>query len=181
MKNKIIIALTLLVLISCNQQPTLQRYFVDSKEKSDFISLDISPDILKLKSKNLEASSKLDDVLNTIKKVNILVLKKEDGKENFYKAEKQKVKQILKNTSYKQLFRANHKRGNISVKYMGEEDAIDEVIVFAAGNKEDAFVIFRLLGDNINPEKVMALAQDIQVDKDSNDVRKIEDFLRDLF
>lgn len=181
MKNIAIFILVLATMVSCNQQPSLQKYFVDNKENSDFISLDISPSILRLKSKKLGASDEFNEILNTIKKVNILVLKKKEGEEDFYKSEQKKVSKILKNKQYKQLLKAKHKRGNISIQYIGEENSVDEVIAFASGNKEDAFVVFRLLGDNIDVEKIMKFAQDIRLDNDSESVEKIEDFLKEVF
>lgn len=35
-----------LFLFSCNQEPTLQKYFVENTENKNFLALDISPGIL---------------------------------------------------------------------------------------------------------------------------------------
>lgn len=180
MKNLIKIICVALIVISCNTNPTIQHYFVENKDNNDFISLDISSDILKLKTDSKE-SDELNDILNSIKKINVLILTEKDGNKSSYQIENKKVKEILKNSDYKPLFKANHKSGNISVQYIGKEDAINEVVVFASGKKEKSFALFRLLGDHINPEKIMTLLQNTKIDRDSEDVDKAIQFFENLF
>ena len=58
-----------------------------------------------------------------------------------------------------------------ALKYLGEEDAIDEIIVFASDD-EKGFVLFRLLGDKMEPAKMMNLMSAIE--KGDLDVSKLE-------
>ena len=47
--------------VSCDSHPSLQKYYVDSKENVDFISIDIPASILKLKNEDVS------DEVNTLK------------------------------------------------------------------------------------------------------------------
>ena len=57
-----------------------------------------------------------------------------------------------------------------TLKYVGEEDAIDEIIVFASDD-EKGFALFRLLGDNMEPAKMIKLMNAIE--KGDVDVSKL--------
>ena len=48
-----------------------------------------------------------------------------------------------------------------TLKYLGEEDAIDELIVFAS-DSEKGFAVFRLLGENMRPDQMMTLMSSIE-------------------
>lgn len=54
--------------------------------------------------------------------------------------------------------------GKASIKYLGDEDAIDEVVVYG-DNDEKGFLLVRILGDNMNPAKLVLF---IQALKDSD-------------
>jgi trehalose-6-phosphatase len=58
-----------------------------------------------------------------------------------------------------------------TLKYLGEEDAIDEIIVFASDD-EKGFALFRLLGKKMEPAKMMKLMTAIE--KRDLDVSKLE-------
>jgi len=48
-----------------------------------------------------------------------------------------------------------------SIKYLGDDDAIDEVIIFGT-DKEYGFALIRVLGKNMKPESVSELIAAIQ-------------------
>src|SRR5690606_32885133 len=73
-----------------------------------------------------------------------------------YISEKEELESILSQDRYKELTRIKSKDWNATLKYSGEEDAIDEVIVYA-NDKDRGFAIFRLLGENMRPEKIIKL------------------------
>ena len=85
--------------ISCDNDPSLQKYYVDSQESIDFISLDIPASIIQLKDEN--ASADAIKTLESIKKVNFLGFKLTDQNVAEFTAEKLKVKQILKTLNTK--------------------------------------------------------------------------------
>ena len=57
-----------------------------------------------------------------------------------------------------------------TLKYLGEEDAISEIIVFASDD-EKGFALFRLLGDNMRPDQMIKLMNSIE--KGDLDVSKL--------
>jgi len=176
---KVTVALLVIAFISfaCDTTPSLQKYIVDSKENDQFISVDLPASILQLKNENV--SNDVKNTLETIKKVNFLALPISSGNKDLYISEKEKVKKILKNPKYKQLMRMNLEQANVSINYLGEEDAIDEVIVFASEN-EKGFAIARVIGENMDPSKIMTLAQEIKFDGDSNEMKQLESLLQGI-
>ena len=55
----------------------------------------------------------------------------------------------------------NSEYGKGVIKYLGDEDAIDEVIIY--GDSEDkGFALIRVLGDDMNPAHIVQLMQAIQ-------------------
>jgi hypothetical protein len=166
--------LILSITISCNSTPSLQKYIVESKENDQFVSVDLPASILQLKNENV--SEEIKNTFQTLKKVNFLALPLTSSNVDFYNSEKEKVKQILKNTKYKELMRMNIGSANVSINYLGEEDAVDEVIIFGS-ESEKGFAIIRVIGENMNPAKIMELAQEIKVDGESNQIKQLEDLI----
>ena len=181
MKNLIkkigLLIITALLLIACDSHPSLQKFYVDSKENNEFISLDLPASILELK--DTEASEEIKNTLKSIKKVNFLALQVTDSNQELYASEKSKVNAILKNPKYKQLMRMNMGGGNVSVNYLGEEDAIDEVIIFGA-DKEKGFAVVRVIGENMNPTDIMKLANEIKMDSESGQMQQLEGILKGM-
>lgn len=159
-----------IIFVACDGTPSLQKYIVDSKENDEFMSIDIPSSILQLK--DTDVSEDLKNTLKTIKKVNLLALQLSDSNKSLYDSELVKVKAILKNSKYQQLMRVKMAGANVTVNFLGEDDAIDEVIIFAAdGNK--GFGIVRVLGENMNPSDIMKLSQEIKLDGDSNEMKQL--------
>jgi hypothetical protein len=167
----------MLVLTSCNTTPSLQKYIVDSKENNEFMSIDIPASIIQLKDTGITEDVK--KTLNTIKKMNFLALQLNDKNEDFYNSEKAKVNKILKNPKYKQLIRFKRNKSNVSINYLGKEDAINEVIVFGSDN-EKGFALVRILGDHMNPSDIIKLSQEIKIDGNSNQMQQLESLFKSL-
>lgn len=165
------------VAIACNTTPSLQKYFVDSKENDEFISVDLPASILQLK--NTEVPADVKETLETIKKVNFLALQITDTNKDLYDSEKIKVKDILKNKKYKQLMRMNMGDGNVSVNYLGEEESIDEVIIFGSDNAK-GFAIVRVIGKNMNPSDILQMAQEIKLDSESSEMKQLAGLLSSI-
>jgi hypothetical protein len=172
-----LLVITALLVIACDSHPSLQKYYVDSKENNEFISLDLPASILELK--DTEASEEIKNTLESIKKVNFLALQVTDSNQELYSSEKSKVNAILKNPKYKQLMRMNMGGGNVSVNYLGEEDAIDEVVVFGA-DKDKGFALIRVIGENMNPSEILKLAQEIKLDGDSGEFKQLEGIFKNM-
>ncbi len=167
----------ILVLTACETNPTLQKYFVDSKENSAFISVDLPASMLQLK--NTEVSEEIKSSLATIKKVNFLALQLNETNKELYTTEKQKVKKILENSKYKELMRFKHKTASVQISFLGKEDAIDEVIIFATEN-DMGLALVRVLGENMNPADILKLVQEIKFDSNSNELKQFKNLVESL-
>ncbi|MCF6181783.1 DUF4252 domain-containing protein [Lutibacter sp.] len=171
------LAITMLVLTSCNTTPSLQKYIVESKENNEFISVDIPVSIIQLKDTDISEDAK--NTLNTIKKMNFLALELNDKNRTFYNSEKAKVNKILKNPKYKQLIRFKRNKSNISISYLGKENAINEVIIFGSDN-EKGFAIVRILGEKMNPSDIIKLSKEIKIDGNSNQLKQLEGLFKSI-
>jgi len=174
LKSTGIILAFAIAFIACDSNPSLQKYYVDSKENNEFISVDLPASILELKDS--EVTQEIKDVLATIEKVNFLAFQITETNKDLFDSEKAKVKEILKNPKYKQLMRMNLGDGNVSVNYLGEENAIDEVIIFGADNKK-GFAVVRVIGENMNPTDIIKLSQEIKLDGSSGQLKQLEGLL----
>ena len=148
-----------LVLASCSSQQSLQEYYVDNSENPNFIALDLPASILKMESANLTAAQL--EAVESLRKFNMLAFKKTSENVAEYKAEKAKVKEILKDEEFVELMKINSQYGKGVIKYLGEEDAIDEVIIYG-DSKDMGFALVRVLGKDMNPAHIVQLMQAIQ-------------------
>lgn len=170
---KILTALVIaaLSLISCNNDPSLQRYLVDKQEDDRYLKLDLATSLLQAENASFTEDEK--EILNTVKKVNMVAYPRKGANVAEYEAEKAMVKEIIGNEKYKTLSTMKSNDMNITLKYLGEEQAIDEVIVFAS-NEEKGFGLFRLLCDDMRPDQVLKLMSSI--DKGDIDLSKLSAF-----
>ncbi|MBS7232262.1 DUF4252 domain-containing protein [Flavobacterium psychroterrae] len=146
--------LVLLTLISCNSNPSLQRYFVENTDNKDFIALDVSPDILNLEKTKLSAEQ--NEALKSFDKMNILAFKANATNQTQFETERAKVKAILKDPKYQELMKFGSGKDGASISYVGTDDNIEEFVVFA-NRKENGFAVVRVLGKNMNPNNIMTL------------------------
>lgn len=143
-----------LFLLSCNSEPSLQKYFVENSEKKEFISFDISSSIVNIDKTKLTAEQKT--ALESFDKMNILAYKLDKNNEAQYDAESQKVTQILKGKEYQELMKIGSGKDGASVSYVGSDDNINEFVLFAK-RKENGFAVVRILGNNMNPNNIMTM------------------------
>jgi hypothetical protein len=164
------LALGLSALTSCSDK-SLQKYLVEKQDDDKFVKMDIAASLLQ--GKNSSFSQEEKDVLNTIKKVNVVAYPIADGDTADYEKERQELKAILDQEKYKELTRINSNDWNATLKYTGEEDAIDEVIVFASDDSR-GFAVFRLLGENMRPDQMLKLME--SAERGDLDISKLEGF-----
>lgn len=153
------LALFALLLGSCASQQSLQEYYVDNSENPNFISLDIPASVLKMDEVDLTDAQR--EAVSSLKKFNVLAFRITDENQLEYKAEKAKVKEILKGDKFTELMKINSSYGRGVIKYLGDEDAIDEVIIYG-DSKDKGFALVRVLGKDMNPAHVAELMQAIQ-------------------
>jgi hypothetical protein len=154
-----LVVLALVVLSACSTHQSLQEYYVDNAENPNFISVDIPASILNLDKVDLNEDQK--KVLRSLKKLNVLAFRKTTDNVGAFTAEKQKVNAILKNDKFTDLMKLNTSYGKGVVKFLGDEEAIDEVIIYGSSD-EKGFALIRILGDNMNPAYLVELLQVLQ-------------------
>ncbi|MFD2939915.1 DUF4252 domain-containing protein [Flavobacterium notoginsengisoli] len=171
------LALTaLLTLVSCNSEPSLQKYFVENSEKKDFIALDVSPNILNVDKTKL--STEQNEALNSFDKMNILAFKADQNNQTQFETERNKVKAILKDPKYQELMKFGSGKDGASVSYVGSDDNIKEFVIFA-NRKENGFAVVRVLGENMNPNNIMTLMSVLQKSKiDMEQLKPLEQLLK---
>ncbi len=158
MKNYIFLIL-ILTLTGCTNESSLQKYFVEKTESSDFIAVDISPNILNTDPNVLSEEQK--KALKTFKKMNILAFKMNETNQDKYTQENAKLKEILKDEKYQELMKFGSGKSGAAVYFTGKEDAVDEFILYGA-QSETGFAVVRVLGDKMNPEDFMVLLSALQ-------------------
>ncbi|MGO3182080.1 MAG: DUF4252 domain-containing protein [Aequorivita sp.] len=143
----------LVALTSCSDK-SLQKYLVEKQDDNKFVKMDLATSLLE--GKNSDFTQEEKDILKTIKKVNVVAYPIKNGDTADYEKEKQELRDILDQEKYKELTRIKSDDWNATLKYTGEEDAIDEVIVFASDNNR-GFAVFRLLGEKMRPDQMIKL------------------------
>lgn len=158
-----ICALAFLVLFasSCKNEKSLQSYLVDSSGKEGFFTGDIP--VSSVLSAKANVSEEVKETIKSIKKINAVFLKKTTENDVAYEAEKAKLKNIFTSDAYKNLGMVKAKGMNVKVYYTGDTEAIDEVIVFGY-SKENGVGVARLLGENMNPVKIMEMMNSVKMD-----------------
>lgn len=148
-----------LFISACNSEQSLQEYYVDNSENPNFISLDLPTSILNLESADLSKSQQ--EAVESLKKMNILAFKKTSENDAEYETEKAKVNTILQNDDFRELMKLNSKYGKGVIKYLGEDDAIDEVVIFGNDSKK-GFALIRILGNNMKPAHLIEIINALQ-------------------
>lgn len=152
---KIIVLTTLATFLwSCQSEPTLQKYFVENSESSDFIVVDLATNMLNINPEDLSEPEK--EAFQSLKKLNILAFKKKDSLEGNYALEKEKITTILKDEKYEQLMKVGSGKDGATIYSVGKEDAIDEFVIYG-NSKEFGFAVVRILGNSMKPEHLMTL------------------------
>ncbi len=161
MKNvfKVLGVACLSLLMSCNSEPSLQRYFVDHQDDNDFIAVDVPSSLLD--KDGMELSEEEKETLGSIKKVNFLALKLNKELKGKYDKESKVINKILSSEKYETLMKIGSDATNIVLKFQGDDDRIDEVIVFATNN-ERGLALVRVLGKDMKPQKIAKLANSFE-------------------
>lgn len=149
-----IVVLCSLVLSSCNSKPSLQQYFVEKTESNDFIAFDVAPGILNIDTNRLSVEEK--NALASFDKMNILAFKIDTTNASQYDAEKAKVVAILKDEKYQELICFGSGKDGGSIRFVGDDNHIEEFVVFA-NKKENGFALIRILGKDMDPNSVMTM------------------------
>lgn len=157
-KYTVAAAIALVSLISCDGSKSLQSYIVDKQDDDRFMKVDIATSLL-ANMDSIPADQK--EVLNTVKKMNVVAYPKSEGTDTDYQVEKKKLDLIFDQEKYNLLGSFKSNGQNMKLMYLGDEDAIDEVIVYGRDD-EKGLAVFRLLGDKMNLGAIMKLASNLE-------------------
>ena len=176
-KTTALIFILIATLTSCNQGLTLQTYYVDNELKPGFTSLDIPTSFLNLEEADLTAEQM--EAYESIDKLNMLAFIADDTNQEQFEMEVAKVQTILKDPKYEELIRGgNSQEGKFAVKFLGDPDSLDELILFGYRN-EQGFAVVRVLGDDMNANQIVKLVNSIQQsDVNDNQITQFLDFLQ---
>ncbi len=162
---RIMTLLCLALLMSCNSKPSLQEYFVAQQDNSEFIAIDVPMSLLDKQKANLDQEGQ--KTLSSIKKINFIGLPISETNKETYEKEQKAITEILKDENYQTLMQFNTKMGKVVLKYTGDDDTIDELIVFAK-SPDKGLGLVRMTGKDMKPEKMIKLAESI--DKSNVDI-----------
>ncbi|MCP9200129.1 DUF4252 domain-containing protein [Gramella sp. GC03-9] len=141
---------------SCDDSKSLQKYYVESQEDTDFLALDVPTSMFtNLESLNAEQR----ETMESIKKVNVLALRADQYPEKF-ETEKARLDEIFTSEKYKMLMKYGGGNRKAAIYFTGEDDAIDELIVYGYDD-EKGLGVARILGKDMNPEKIMQMMKSL--------------------
>ena len=143
-----LLLVTLLVLSSCSADQSLQEYYIDNTENPNFLTFDIPTSILNIDVTELSEQQRV--AYESLRKLNVLAFKVTPENTTDFGTEKDKVRSILASDNYEELMKINTPYGRATVQFKGDDDAIDEVIIFG-DHTDKGFAIVRVLGRNMNP------------------------------
>ncbi len=146
------------LLTSCQTDPSLQQYYVDSSEKDGFVTTSIPKTIVGIDASTMSEDSRL--AYESIDKINVVALPYRDGNESQLEQETTALESIFKNEKYELLMSHNSNGMKMKLMYDGTQDAIDEIIVYGSAPKMGLGVA-RVMGDDMNVNAIMAMLQEM--------------------
>jgi hypothetical protein len=150
----------IVVLVSCQGMPSLETYFVDHQEQPNFMSIDIPVSVLNPDRAALDEAQK--KALESIHKLNMLAYALNEENSANYSDEISTLKTIFKQKKYNELIRAgNSTDGKIQVLYVGDDEKIDELVVFGTSHTK-GFAVIRVLGDDMILSEILKLENLLQ-------------------
>ena len=166
-----------LALVSCKDEGSIQNYFVEHQDKPEYLTLDLSPKMIDITEVELNEEQK--EVYKSFEKVNILAYKTKNLTNENYTQELEKAKAIFKNERYSELMEFSDNGMKFRVNTIGDDDTVDEFLVLASSN-ELGFAVVRVLGNDMQPEKLYQLISQMQnADVDENQLQKLMDYFKE--
>ncbi|OIQ22900.1 DUF4252 domain-containing protein [Lacinutrix sp. MedPE-SW] len=165
-----------LALVSCKDEKSIQTYVVEHQDKPEFLSLDLSPKMIDVSK--IELDEDQEKVYNSFEKVNIIAYKAIDGNQEQYTQELEKAKAVFKNEKYNELMEFSDNGMKFRVNTIGDNDTVDEFLVLASSS-DLGFAVVRVLGDDMQPEKLYKLISQMQnADVDESQLQKVMDYFK---
>lgn len=155
--TKISVLIFSIMLIACSE-PSLEKYYVDHQEKDNFIVMNIPSSMFVETGSELSKEEKA--TLEQVEKANILAFPVTKENKVVFEKEKAKVEKILKDEKYKLLIKMGTPDKQFRLMYLGDPNAIDEMIVYGSSD-EAGFGVARILGDDMNPKAIIELVKSL--------------------
>lgn len=165
---------SLLGSLACTPKLTLQSYFVDHQDRTDFTYMDIPISVLN--TENISLSKDQSEAMDSIETLNMILYSLEGGTSETFESEVLTIKKILRAEGYSELMRmGNNLKGKFQISYVEEASEIDELIIFGYSSTS-GFMLVRVLGDNIKLSKVVSLAE--VIDQLEIENTNVNDFMK---
>ncbi|WP_073086049.1 DUF4252 domain-containing protein [Winogradskyella jejuensis] len=176
-KKLVMLALIITAFSSCNNGPTLQTYYVDNELKPGFTTFDAPTSLINVDK--VELTEQQERAYKSVDKLNALIFQIDENNKEQYKVELEKIKTILKNPKYEELMRGgNTADGKFIVKFLGDVESIDELIVLGNAN-DKGFAVIRILGDDMNANDLLSLRTALdKANFESTDLNGLTDFFK---
>jgi hypothetical protein len=160
------------MMVACSNDATIQTYYIDKSQSSDFISIDLPTSLF---TANADLTADERKTLDNLKKLNLLAFQVSEENQDMYYDELTTVQEILTNKKYSSLVTYN--QGNQKIEFFAQEnkDAIKEYIVFAHDNKL-GFMVARVLGNNLDPNHMYEMMKL----SDKLEMSALEDFAKQI-
>ena len=148
-----------LLLISCKNNPSLDKYFVENATNKSFISIDVSPAMFNTNKAKL--TTEQAEALKSFDKMNVLYFQKTSNNAVEFEAERVKMSTVLKNEKYQDLMKFGQGKDVAKISFVGTDDHISEFII--SGSKNDVGLgVVRIQGEDMNPANVMQIVEAMQ-------------------
>lgn len=148
-------ALAALLMASCSNEPTVQKYFVEKAEQKGFMAVDIAPSIIKTDKLKLNADEK--KALDCLHHINVIFYKADSTNIQQVAKEQAEVKSLLKTDKYDELIKFNGFGGGGSINTKGEGEHLEEFVIFIH-QKDNGVGVVRVTGEDMTPANVMTIA-----------------------
>lgn len=174
-KKIFLLIIVTIVFSSCKNNKSLQQFMVAHEDQENIISFDLSNDILQLNEAFQSEENK--KVISTIKKANVMAYRIKDQDNPTYKNDLKSIRDILSNDKYVPLMSMGKGSKGLKVFTIGEEESIDELIVLG-NDQETGWIIVRVLGDKMQPEKIISLTRNLKFDSSNLPIKELQDFIK---
>ena len=168
-----------MLLVGCNQKPSLEKYFVENAQKPNFVNFDLAPSMIN--TQKLKLTNEQSEALKCFDKMNVLILKKTTKNTAIFDLERQKLNGILKDEKYQELMKFGIGKEGAAISYVGDDDHISEFII--AGNKSEiGLAVVRITGKDMNPNNIMKMISVLQSSNmDIKELQPIFDMMKSKF
>lgn len=176
MKKIIILLFATVITYSCQKDANIEQFMVNRQENSQVTSFDITPEMLQFKEGIISPENK--ELLQTVRKANIMFYKTDTLNKDTYTKDIQILKNIFKNKKYQEIARFGKGTNAIKIYSVGKDvEHLNEVII--VGNDDTkGWGLARITGKNMNPQQLLTLIDDIDWTQKNLNTSVIESFFK---